>query len=79
MATTFPRIPDPTATHNERVKLRTNLMHTVGLGLIGFAVLRPAVEDVSSLGAAEAAWFAGGLVFHQLGYYYLGKMRRDEK
>ena len=41
-------VRDPLATDNERVKLLANSMNAIGLGLIGFAILRPLADDITS-------------------------------
>lgn len=62
---------------NERVKLLANFVNALGLGLIGFAILRPLTESLAS-GASWAAlgWGIVGLAMHGLSHYILGNIRR---
>lgn len=68
---------DDLAVFNERVKLLAGFVNAIGLGLIGFAILRPLTESLAS-GATWAAlgWGAVGLAMHGLSLYILGNLRR---
>ena len=72
-------VRDPLATNNERVKLLANSINAVGLGLFGFAILRPLAEDITSAGLSTLWWGLGGLAFHCLSHYVLGMIRREPK
>ena len=73
----MPAVRDRLATFNERVKLFAGFLNALGLGLIGFAVLRPLADpDGAGLGAS-AWWGAAGLAFHGLALYVLGRLRKD--
>lgn len=62
---------DPLATHNERVKLFSGFLNALGLGFIGFAVIRPAVADGDPITSASYYWCATGLVLHGAAHYVL--------
>jgi hypothetical protein len=68
---------DQLATHNDRLKLFANFLNAVGLGFIGFAVLRP-LTDVPITVTWLSAWWGGcGLAFHGLALYVLKYLRRE--
>lgn len=67
---------DAIAAWNERVKLIAGFLNAVGLGLIGFAVLRPLTEDMTRISLLTLWWGLAGLVFHAISLYVLGKMRK---
>ena len=67
---------DPLATHNERVKTLAGFLNAVGIGLIGFAVLRPVTEALANATLSSLWWGLGGLALHGLAHYVLGEMRR---
>jgi hypothetical protein len=67
---------------NERVKLIANALNAIALGLIAFAVLRPATEDIASLTRESAVWGLTGLAVHAFAHYilrYLEKEDTDDK
>jgi len=70
---------DPLAAFNERVKLFAGFLNAVGLGLIGFAVLRPLTEALSNATLAALWWGASGLALHGISHYVLGRMRKEVK
>ena len=63
---------------NERVKPLANTVNAIAIGIIGFAILRPATDGSLSLGPVSIAWFAAGLAIHLLAHYVLGKLREEE-
>lgn len=71
------RVRDPLATYNERVKLAATAVNASALGLLGFAVLRPATEDILSLDRSAAGWGAIALAVHVLAHYMLGHLRKE--
>lgn len=71
------RTRDDLAVFNERVKLLANLLHATALGLIGFSVLRPVVEDAAGLTLTTLWWGIGGLAFHGAAHYMLGRLRKE--
>lgn len=71
------RLRDDTAVFNERVKFAAGFLNAIGLGLIGFAILRPLTETLSLSGISAALWAITGLVFHGLGHYILGYIKKD--
>ena len=66
------------AVHNERVKLFAGFVNAIGLGLIGFAVLRPLTEDMAAIGAITAVWGLVGLFLHAISHYVIGMLRTDD-
>ena len=68
---------DRLAIRNERIKLAAAFANALGLGLIGFALLRPAVEEVDTLALRNALWALSGVAFHLLAHYILGMLRQD--
>lgn len=72
------RLRDDIVVHNERVKLFAGFLNAIGLGLIGFAVLRPLTADGVAMGAPTLWWGLTGLVLHGVAHYILGMMRKAE-
>ncbi|SDX96860.1 hypothetical protein [Citreimonas salinaria] len=72
------RLRDDIVVHNERVKLFSGFLNAIGLGLIGFAVLRPLTADAVSMGVSTLWWGLTGLVLHAVAHYILGMMRKAE-
>ena len=71
---------DPVAAHNERVKLMATSLNAIGLGLIGFAILRPLTENPAGLGLTSLWWAAAGLVVHGVSHYVLERpMQKDDR
>jgi len=70
------RVRDVILTWNERVKLFANFLNAIGLGLIGFAVLKPLTEDIGKLSWLTLSWGLVGLVLHAISLYVLGLMRK---
>lgn len=70
---------DPLAARNERVKLFANFVNAIGLGLIGFAVLRPLVENIEAAGLSTLWWGIVGLALHGASHYILGLMHKETK
>lgn len=68
---------DRLATHNERVKLVANFLNAVGLGLLGFAVLRPVTETPLVVTWLSAWWGGCGVAFHVLALYILKYLRKE--
>ncbi len=71
------RLRDDLLVYNERVKLSANTYNAVCLGLIGFALLRPLTEDVTTLDATAFWWTGLGLAFHALARYMLGRLKKE--
>lgn len=65
-------VRDPLARRNERLKLFAGFFNAVGLGLIGFALLRPLTEVGALTGRMPYAWTAAGLACHGVAHYVLG-------
>lgn len=70
---------DRLAAFNERVKLFSGFLNAIGIGLIGFAVLRPLTETPSDPTWAAAWWGTAGLALHAVSHYILGRMRKEVK
>ena len=69
-------VSDPVAVWNERIKLFAAFVNAVGLGLIGFAVLRPLTENIANLAWLTLTWGIMGLALHSFSHYILGYMRK---
>lgn len=70
---------DPLAANNERVKLFASFVNAVALGLIGFAILRPLVEDIANASLSALWWGLTGLALHGFSHYILGLIRKEVK
>ena len=70
---------DEILVHNERVKLFSGFLNAVGLGLIGFALIRPLVEEGSALSWLTAWWSVAGLALHVAAHYILGMLRKEPR
>ena len=68
---------DPLTSHNERVKLRASFLNALGLGLLGFALLRPLVEGDLVLNPATIVYSATGLALHAAAHYILRYLERE--
>jgi len=67
------------AVHNERVKLFAGFVNAIGLGLIGFAVLRPLTENMAAIGTITAVWGLAGLFLHGISHYILAMLRTEDR
>ena len=74
-----PTEPDALAIYNERVKLFAGFINAIGLGLIGFAILRPLTESLSNAALSSLWWGLVGLASHGLSHYILGYIRKEVK
>ena len=72
-------VRDPLAVHNERVKLFAGFINAVGLGLIGFAVLRPLTDSLGNAAISSLLWGIVGLALHGISHYVLGYLRKEVK
>lgn len=70
-------VRDPLATHNERMKLIAGFINAIGLGLIGFAVLRPISENLANARLSTLWWMLAGLAMHVLSLYILKYLRKE--
>ena len=66
------------ATFNERVKLFAGFLNALSLGMIGFALLRPATENFDLVGLSAVAWGVIGVAIHGLAHYVLGMLKKDD-
>lgn len=71
------RLRDDLLIWNERIKLFAGFLNAAALGLVAFAVLRPATEDLTLLNTVSAGWGSVGLAIHGLAVYILGYLRKD--
>ena len=69
-------IPDPVASWNERMKIMAGFVNAIGLGLIGFAVLRPLAEEITRVSLSALWWWIAGLSLHAVSHYILGHLRK---
>ena len=72
-----PRTRDTLLIWNERVKLFAGFLNALSLGMIGFAMLRPATESFQLVGVSAWLWGVAGLGIHALAHYVLGQLRKD--
>ena len=70
-------VRDRLAANNERVKLFANFVNAIGLGLIGFAILRPVTESLSNANLSTLWWGMVGLALHGFSHYILGQLRKE--
>lgn len=70
-------VRDPLSTHNERMKLLASFVNAIGLGLIGFAVLRPISENLANAQLSTLWWLLIGLAMHVLSHYILRYLRKE--
>ncbi|MEL6913323.1 MAG: hypothetical protein AAFP13_02355 [Pseudomonadota bacterium] len=68
---------DEIVIENERVKLAAGFVNAIGIGLIGFAILRPLVDFTLLSPLTAVLWGALGLVWHGASHYILGYMRKE--
>lgn len=66
------------AIHNERVKLFSGFVNAIGLGLIGFAVLRPLTLNFAEASSLTVIWGFAGLFLHGVSHYVLRMLRTEE-
>lgn len=67
----------PLATHNERVKLGAGFLNALGLGFLGFAVLRPLTESLGNATGSTVWWGFTGLALHGAAHYVLRYLRKE--
>ena len=72
----MPGISDPILIWNERLKLVAAFLNAIGLGMIGFAVLKPLTEDITNISLLTVWWGLAGLAFHTISPYVPGKRRK---
>ena len=68
---------DRVACHNERVKLFAGFLNAMGIGLIGFAVLRPLTETLTNATPSSVLWGLSGLVLHAAAHYVMRYLRKE--
>ena len=70
---------DQLGVFNERIKLLANTFNALAIGLVGFALLRPLVEDLSTLSPLTLWWVLTAIVFHVLSHYVLGRLEKEDE
>ncbi|MBY4891667.1 hypothetical protein KUL25_02685 [Rhodobacteraceae bacterium N5(2021)] len=73
-----PRRRDPLATHNERVRLRSNFLNALSIGFLGFAFLRPLVDGTLILNVLTLAFLVTGVVLHGVAHYILRYLETED-
>lgn len=68
---------DDLATHNERVKMFAGVLNAVGLGFIGFAVLRPLTDTAVPVSWQTLLWGGVGLALHAAAHHIPGMVRKQ--
>ncbi len=68
---------DRLAVHNERMKLLAGLFNAIGIGLIGFAVLRPFAENAFIFDPVTAVSTGFGIAFHGAAHDVLARLKKD--
>ncbi|AUC55002.1 MAG: hypothetical protein ACU0CC_20745 [Sagittula sp.] len=71
------RLRDELLVYNERIKLVATSLNAIALGLLGFAVLRPATDTALSLELSSLWWAVIALAFHALSHYMLGRLHKE--
>jgi len=71
------RIRDDVTVFNERLKLIAGFMNALAIGLVGFALIRPVVEDVAGLTLTTAWWVIVAFAFHGAAHYILGMIEKE--
>lgn len=70
-------VRDPVGTFNELLKHFVGFLNALGLGLIGFAFIRPATESLSLVLPSNLAWSAVGVAAHAIGLYLLRHLKKE--
>lgn len=71
-------VRDRITIRNERIKLFAAFSSNMGLGLIGFAVLRRLADSLQSADAVMIWWLTAGLAFHGAAHYITGYIRKED-
>jgi hypothetical protein len=74
----MPRLRDPLATHNERVKLRAQFLNALAIGFLGFSFVRPLVEGTLSVDVLLVGNVIAGLVLHRAADYILKYLETED-
>jgi len=71
---------DELAIYNERIKLRATTLNSMGLGFVGFSLIKPLIDDgPRSIGVTEAIWIVVGVALHYVARYILGMLKTEER
>ncbi|MEN0079790.1 MAG: hypothetical protein AAF753_11840 [Pseudomonadota bacterium] len=65
------------ATHNERLKLIAAFLNAMAIGLVGFSLLRPLVDDMSAMGLSTLWWCLVAFAIHSAALYILGMLEKE--
>lgn len=68
---------DRLAIHNERLKLVSSFLNAMAIGLVGFSLLRPVVDDMGALGLSTAWWCVVAFAIHVAAHYVLGRLEKE--
>ena len=69
---------DPLATHNERIKLRSQFVNALSIGFLGFAFLRPLVDGTLVFNTLTIVFLITGLALHVLANYILRYLETED-
>lgn len=69
---------DPISAFNERIKLIATSINALGIGLVGFAILRPITASLANVNSSMLWWILAGLAMHAISLYILGYTRRKD-
>ncbi len=70
-------VPDRILIRNERVKLFAGFLNAIAVGMVGFSILRPAIETAVVPRGAGLYWGGAGLAIHAIAHYILGRLRKE--
>ncbi|MBC7145571.1 MAG: hypothetical protein H5U24_09225 [Thioclava marina] len=68
---------DDLAIYNERQKVMATSVNAIGLALVGFAILKPVVEQNRHDPVQLMVWGIIGLALHGISHYILGNLKKE--
>lgn len=68
---------DPISIWNERVKLFAGFLNALGVGMVGFSILRPVIETQAVPESYSWLWGAAGIAMHLMAHYVIGRLKKD--
>ncbi|KEO55378.1 hypothetical protein [Thioclava pacifica] len=68
---------DDLSIYNERQKIMATSVNAIGLALVGFAILKPVVEQSRHDPMQLAVWGIIGLALHGISHYILGNLKKE--
>lgn len=72
-----PTVRDRLLAYNERVKMLASTANALALALVGFALIKPAVDGTIRMDGVFVLWVGLGLAFHVAAHYLLGLVERE--